>query len=267
MAMNTLKQWTIADVPLEIKLKSGATGNAIEVKNSAGVVIWSVSPAGVLALPGGVVTGALSFATLVPEAVTSGSIIGTGSTWVAHSTVGSCGIKLLLSYTAATGEFASLRIRARSNSVAPVVGGNFAASAGQNDFGNLYGVQGYAQAKAAASYTQAAADNIVCGVYSVIDMAGATQSGRAWSTWIDTHTETKAAASDYLLRLSHNGTVASDGAITIYSGGRLPVLFNFEDVVGGGFLTDADASLVTQSGALKVVTPAGTKYIPLYNAP
>jgi len=61
-----------------------------------------------------------------------------------------------------------------------------------------------------------------------------------------------------------NGTIAIDGVWTIYQGGRTPVLINFEDA--SGCLTDADASLATQSGAIAVKTPAGTKYIPLYNA-
>lgn len=47
------------------------------------------------------------------------------------------------------------------------------------------------------------------------------------------------------------------------AGGRPPVLSNIEDAAG--FLTDSDASLTVQSGALAVTTPAGTKYIPLYN--
>jgi len=215
------------------------------------------------------VSNKLSFNSLTnpstDAASVNGSLItaGTAGTWIAHSYSGACGIKLLLSNTHASGDFASLRIRARSNSAGPVTAGNFSASAGQNDFGNLYAVQGRAQAKAASSYTQASASNIVCGLYSCIDMAGATQAGRAWSTWIDTRTEKK-AASDYLLRLSHNGTVASDGAVTVYSGGRLPLLFNFEDAVGGGFLTDADASKTTAAGAIAVATPAGTKYIVLY---
>ena len=34
----TLKPWHAADVPLTIKLKASQTGNALQVKNSAGVV-------------------------------------------------------------------------------------------------------------------------------------------------------------------------------------------------------------------------------------
>ena len=202
---------------------------------------------------------------ITPSTETFGSLFTTGSTWVAFSTANACGFKALLSNTSTSGEFATMRMRARSNSATATVCGNFAASAGQNDFGDLYAVQGYAQP---LTFTQATASNIVCAVYSCVQ-ATASSSGRRWSTWIDTHATTKAAGGDYMLRISHNGNggVPIDGAITIYSGGRLPVLFNFEDVVGGGFLTDADASLVTMSGALKVTTPAGTKCIPLYDYP
>jgi hypothetical protein len=56
-----------------------------------------------------------------------------------------------------------------------------------------------------------------------------------------------------------------DGAFTIYAGGRLPVLFNFEDVGAGTPVKDSDDSLTTQSGSIAVQTPAGTKYIALYN--
>lgn len=221
------------------------------------------SNAGVLRTDGAIEPyGGINFAGIVP-AGTAGSLIGTGTTWVAFPTASSCGIKVLLSYTAATGEFASLRIRARSNSVAPVVSGNFAASAGQNDHGNLYAVQGYAQP---LTYTQSSADNIVNAIYGCVQRsAGGTSVGRDWTAWFDTHMAVKASGGTYLLRLSHNGTVANDGAITVYHGGRMPVLFNFEDATGGGFLTDSDGSHSVASGAIAVKTPAGTKYIVLYD--
>lgn len=219
------------------------------------------SNAGVFSTDGAIIPlGGINFATLIPSG-TAGSLIGTGTSWVAFSTASSCGIKVLLSYTAATGEFASLRIRARSNSVAPVVGGNFAASAGQNNHGDLYAVQGYAQP---LTYTQATASNIVNALYGCIQRsAGGTSVGRDWVGWLDTHMAVKASGGSYLLRLSHNGSIANDGAITVYNGGRMPVLFNFEDAAG--FLTDSDGSHSVASGAIAVKTPAGTKYIVLYD--
>lgn len=205
--------------------------------------------------------GPLSFATRTPGTETTGSLVTTGATWVSHSAVGGCACKLLCAYTGATGDYATLRMRARSDyaagSASGVVAGNFSASAGINGYANLIAVQGYAQSN---TYTQTDASSVVCGLYSCID-ATASSSGRRWSTWIDDHSTTKAAGGHYLLRMSDNGTTAKDGAITVYNGGRLPVLFNFEDAAG--FLTDSGDAGSTKAGYLAVKTPAGTKYIQL----
>jgi hypothetical protein len=152
-------------------------------------------------------------------------------------------------------------MRARSNSAYPVVCGNFSASAGQNNHGNLFAVQGYAQPNA---YTQNDASNICCGLYSCIDRTtGGTSVGRDWSTWVDTHMQVKASGGSYLMRLSHNGTVANDGCFTIYNGGRMPYLFTFEDAAG--FLSDARDGLTQVEGTLLCKTPAGDRYIQLYS--
>lgn len=207
-------------------------------------------------------SAALDYSALTPAAVTTGSILGTGANWIAHSTLGSCGIKMLLSYTGASGEFASLRIRARSNSAGSVAGGNFSASAGQNNHGDLYAVQGYAQP---LTYTQATAANIVCALYGCVQRsAGGTSVGRDWVAWIDTHMAVKASGGSYLMRLSHNGSIANDGVFTIYNGGLMPVLFNFEDAAG--FLTETGDAGSTKAGYLAVKTPAGTKYLQLVTA-
>jgi hypothetical protein len=66
------------------------------------------------------------------------------------------------------------------------------------------------------------------------------------------------------MRMSHNGTVANDGCFTIYNGGRMPALFNFEDAAG--FLTETGDAGSTKAGYLAVKTPAGTKYIQLITA-
>jgi hypothetical protein len=210
----------------------------------------------------GAVTNLIKFTGTPASTNTDGTILSTGSTWIVHSTVGSCAFKILASYSATSGDYATLRIRARADGTivtnpVGVVAGNFAASANVNDYANLYAVQGYAQPLAK---TQALADNIVCGLYSCIQ-ATASSSGSRWSTWIDTHETTKASGGDYLLRLSHNGTIANDGCITVYNGGRMPVLFNFEDAAG--FLTETGSPGSTAAGYLAVKTPAGTKYIAL----
>jgi hypothetical protein len=190
---------------------------------------------------------------------TAGTLMTTGSTWLTHSTAGQCAMKFLCANSATTGDYATLRIRGRSDAAGSTEGGNFSASAGANNHGNLCGVYASGQP---TTFTHNSAANIVCGMHSVIDATGAS-SGRRWSTWIDDHSETKAAAGHYLARLSQNGTVAIDGCFTIYNGGRMPALFTFEDATAGGFLTDSGDAGSTKAGYLTVVTPAGTKKIQL----
>lgn len=207
----------------------------------------------------------------VAATAADGTILSSGGVWTTYTTAGACGVKLLLGNSSNTGEFATMRLRARAaNTTVSGDGGNSigtttcvdaSASAITDEYGNLCAGNFVAQPNAKAQTVDAT--NIVKAIYGRID-ATAASVGRRWVGWLDTHATTKADASDYMLRISHNGTVANDGAITIYTGGRLPVLFNFEDAAG--FLTDSDASLAVQSGALAVTTPAGTKYIPLYNA-
>jgi hypothetical protein len=79
---------------------------------------------------------------------------------------------------------------------------------------------------------------------------------------VDTHIQVKASGSSYLGRFSHNGTIANDGCFTIYDGGRMPVLFNFEDAAS--LLVDSGATGGSAAGYIVVRTPAGLKRIPLY---
>lgn len=191
-------------------------------------------------------------------------VISLGGTpgWYTISTAGNCAFKFMVTLSGASGDGANVRLRTRSAGAGSATSLNIGTSAYQNDYGNMFGVQAYAQP---LTYTQAGASNIVCGLYSCIQ-ATASSSGRRWSTWIDDHSTTKASGGHYLLRLSDNGSTVKDGAITIYSGGRLAAFVNCEDAVGGGFLTDTSLSLSTQAGALKVTTPAGTRYLALYSS-
>lgn len=213
----------------------------------------------------------IDFSGVAPGSETSGSLITTKAAWVPFATAGACGVKLLLENESAIGEFATLRMRARANaatasgdggnSVGTTTAGDFSASAQHADYGNLKAINAVAQPNALAQTTDAT--NIVTAVYGRID-ATAASLGRRWVLWVDTHATTKAAGGDFLARFSHNGSAAIDGLFTVYNGGRMPVLFNFEDAAG--FLADAGASLTVQSGAIAVRTPAGLKFIPLYNA-
>jgi hypothetical protein len=202
-------------------------------------------------------TNVINFAATAPSTEVNGSMITTISTWVVHTAAGACAGKILASSTATTGDYATWRVRGRSDAavantqnVASVAGVNSSASASINDYANLIGVAGLAQPNA---YTQANSTNVICGVYSCMDKT-ATHAGSAWSMWIDDHSTTaKASTSHYLLRMSQNalgGTpVDIDGAITIQTS-RLPVLMNFEQVQG--FLTTASGASLTPTHKIKV---------------
>jgi hypothetical protein len=214
-------------------------------------------------------TPPISFASVSPGTETTGSLLTTGSTWVVHTAVGGCATKLLCSYSGATGDYATLRMRARSDYAGSggVVCGNFSASASVINHHNLYAVQGYAQPN---TYTHNSASNIVCGVYSCIDATGAS-SGRRWSMWTDEHSTTKASGGHYLHRLSYNPTTGPgaglDGVWTIY-GPSVPYLFNFEyDQAGAPFVKGATVAAGACLGTIKVKCSNGDAgYINVYAA-
>jgi len=198
------------------------------------------------------------------QTATAGSAWTTGSTWVANSAAGGTYFKVLASTTATSGDFATMRLRARSsaNTSGGVICVNASASANIAEYGNLYAVQGYAQPGANA---QTGADNIICGLYSCTDMTSTGSSGRDWSCWIDTHAAAKAAGGSYLLRLSHNGSVANDGVMTIYGGGRMPVFCNVEDATPG-FFDATPGTYSTADGVIVWKINGTTYYQPLFTA-
>lgn len=212
---------------------------------------------GYLTFTGTAVANCLKF-TGTTGTATDGSLISTGTTWINHATAGQCAVKILASNSATTGDYATLRIRGRSDAAGATVSGNFAASANVNDHGDLYALQGYAQPLAK---TQAGANNIVCGVYSCID-ATAASVGRRWSAWVDDHSTTKASGGHYLMRLSNNSTNSTqfDGIFTIYSGAGCDYLFNIE---GTNAPYSAATGSATITGKLAVKVGTDVVYIPL----
>jgi hypothetical protein len=209
---------------------------------------------------------AVNFAGVVPSTEVNGSLVTTISTWVVHSAAGACAIKILASTTAVTGQYATIRPRARSDAavadtynVASVEGVSSSASANVAQYADLYGVIGNAQPNAFASTR---ANGIICGVYSCMDRSAAL-AGSSWSMWIDDHSTTaKAATSHYLLRMSQNalgGTpVDIDGAITVQTS-RLPVLFNFEQVQG--FLSDTPGTMTATHKIAVNIAGVGVRYL------
>jgi hypothetical protein len=175
---------------------------------------------------------AIDFSNTPISTNTDGSLISTGANWLSFGTAGQTAVKLLTASTAITGDYAALRIRARSDGAfvsgtrGGVIGGNFSASANVNNYLNLFAIQGYAQTN---DKTQSDASSILCGLYSCIDN-GATNAGRSWSLWVDTHETVKAGAGHYLARMSHNGgAITLDGFFSLYSGQGCSNLFNFEN--------------------------------------
>lgn len=207
---------------------------------------------------------AVDFSGVTVSTNTDGSCISTGSTWLVHATAGQCAVKFLCSSSATSGDYATLRIRARSDgasATAGVVGGNFSASGGINNYANLYGVQGYCQP---LTYTQSEAANILCGVYSCVQRTAAS-SGRSWSLWTDTHETVKAGAGHYLHRLSHNGgAINLDGIWSIYAGQGCDYLMNFENT--NAPVTSGDKTGGTKSYSLAIYINGAVRYIQCYDA-
>jgi hypothetical protein len=208
----------------------------------------------------------LNFANFLPGTETTGSLVTTGTTWVAHAS-GGCGVKLLLSNTSATVGFASLRIRARSDVATPTwntrtVAGDFSASANIANYGELCGGSFYAQDN---GYAQARASHWSVGLEGVMACT-VTSTGLRFALRLADYSTTKSSLQHYLVRLESSGTgigVTKDGVFDIYPSSDYTYLFNFEGAAGG-FLTDSDASKTSAQGALKVKTPVGDKYIVLY---
>ncbi len=204
---------------------------------------------------------ALDVAGVTTSTNTDGSILSSGSTWINHATAGQCAMKLLCSSSATSGDYATVRMRARSDAAGSggVVCGNFSASAGINNYQNLTAVQGYAQANA---YTQSGESNILCGVYSCVDRTVAS-SGRSWSLWTDTHETVKASGGHYLHRLSHNGgDINLDGIWTIYAGQGCDNLMNFESAAAP--VESGDATEGTKSYKIAVKINGTDGYIQWY---
>jgi hypothetical protein len=199
----------------------------------------------------------INFAGTDPSTEVNGSMITTISTWVEHTAAGACAIKILASSTATSGDYATMRIRGRASAVSSggTEGINVSASTNIANYGDL--CAGYFAAQPMA-VTNNSASNIITAIHAVVDRTGIS-SGRTWVSWIDTHQETKSDAGDYLMRLSHNGTVANDGVFTIYNGGRMPYLFNFEDLAG--CLAASESGTLTKTHAIAINTPDGVRYI------
>jgi hypothetical protein len=209
------------------------------------------------------ITGLISFNTMTTPVAgsgsTSGSLLtaGTAGTWLAHSYAGACGIKLLLANTSATGNFASLRVRARSDVATSTpntctVAGDFAASANIHEYGELVAVSAYAQDNA---NDQARNSHWSIGLKTCMQCSGVSLGSR-YSLQVTDYSATKANVAQYLARFDKpSGACVIDGVFTFHNIDQFTYFANF---------ADAGGCLSASSIALLVKTPDGDKYIRLW---
>ena len=162
----------------------------------------------------------LDYTALVPTTTTAGSIMTTGTTWPSFTSAGQCGIKLLLNDACATGNFATIRARAKSSvartgTLQYTLAGDFSASAAVSEYKDLIGVSAYGQVPAA--YTQTNANHVVCGVKAAItDFTGATSSGSRYALWVDDASINTASNGHYLIFAQKlTGAATIDGVMQV----------------------------------------------------
>ena len=249
-------KWRNAADIADVEVLTVTSGNVITLPGAI-TLSGAVTASSTLALSGVLSPNAgMNFAALVPAANVYGSVISTGTTWVAHSTPGAAGIKLLLANTAATGNFATARFRARSDVATATWNTNtiacdLSASANIADYGELISASCYVQDN---GYNQARADHWTTGV-KICTLCTGTSAGTRWGLHVTDYSTTKASSAHYLARFDKpTGSQAIDGVFKMGNCDQFTYLFNFE--VSGGYLTNTDTRL-------QVMTPAGAKYIAL----
>jgi len=270
MARHGLSNATYRDTRVDYAYDNNFSLRWRNAANTADIDVLKVNTSDAVVFAGGVApTGLISFNGIAnPQtaaATTSGSLItaGTGGTWLAHSVAGACGIKLLLANTSATGNFASLRVRARSDVATPTWNQNtiacdLSASANIANYGELIGLSSYVQDN---GNNQARADHWTTGA-KVCTLHTGTSAGSRFGLLVTDASTTKAATKHYLARFDKPaGACAIDGVFSMGNCDQFTYLFNCE--VAGGYLVDTGDAGSTKAGYLIIKTPAGDKKIQL----
>ena len=238
--------------------------------DTADVSVLTVTSGDVITMPGamtlsgtltlsGVVSpnAGLNFSALTPAANVYGSVMSTGTTWVAHSTAGACGIKLLLSNTSTTGNFATARFRARSDVATATWNTNTIAvdaeaSAHIADYGELLGGSFYTNDN---GYAQTRASHWATAGKFCTNCSGASVGSRYALVVSDYSSTLASGAGHYLARFDKpSGAQAITGIFKVGNCDQFTYFIDFE--ITGGFLSSTDTRL-------KVKTAAGDKYIHL----
>ena len=210
-------------------------------------------------------TTTLTVATSNVTAATYTDALLVVTAWQTFATAGAAAVKLLAANISATGNFATLRVRARSDKAVPTwnqntLAGDFEASGGVADYGELVGVCSYTNDN---GYAQTRASHWATAGKFVTNCSGASVGSRYALVVSDYSSTLASGAGHYLARFDKpSGAQAITGVFKMGNCDQFSYLFNFE--VAGGYLTDSDSGKDTDAGSLAVYTPAGAKWIKLF---
>ena len=213
-------------------------------------------------------TGKIDWSAFSPPSGGSanGTMISSGGVWTSFTgTSGVAAVKFLCENAAATGGFATLRVRARSAVATPVwnqytMAIDAAASAVIADYGELYGGSFFAQDN---GYAQSRPSHWSVGLKAAIGCTG-TSSGLRMALLVTSTSTSKSSLQDYLIRCEKSSGgigFTIDGVFDFCNCGDFTYWANFETV--GGYLDDTETTHSSMHGSIRVHTPGGVKYIRL----
>lgn len=131
----------VSDSIAELAALDGLTASVAELNTLDAVTAGTAAASKAVVLDSSRQVNGLSlnFAGTTPGTGTAGTLITTGSTWVAHATAGQCAAKLLCATSATSGDYATMRLRARADAVSSggTEGLNVSASANIANYGDL----------------------------------------------------------------------------------------------------------------------------------
>ena len=264
----TLKPWHAADVPLTIKLKASQTGNAFQVKNSDGDVVYAVDGDGKtkptqqiditnIADGGYPVITAGSYSSPVEYSAASQSLLKLYYEQSADTGVDVC----TFFFGRTTGQAGALGCTALVESAAAspgpktLQGGQFMA--GLNAGGYLATLGGDATAGMYGAWLKVYASG----------SAVASSGCRVAAVWLDNQMSCAVGGEEYSAFITTGGTVpdAVFGLNTSSSGWT--ALFNFDStMVGKAPLSALKTASAASDSSIVIVINGSTKYIPVFDA-
>ena len=204
-------------------------------------------------------SGKIDWSAFAPVAGGSvnGSMIDFGGAWIPFTTAGAAAIKMLCDNKAATGNFATARLRARSSVATPTWNSNTIAldaesSAHIADYGELLAGSFYTNDN---GYAQTRATHWATAAKFVTNCSGASVGSR-YALVVSDYSSTLASGSHHALARfdKPSGAQAITSVFVFGNCDQFTYLFNFE--VASGYMSSSDTRV-------KVKTVAGDKYIHL----